>query len=100
VDAWAVALILEDWRAKLEAVGYSSEDFAAELQLLACAYHHLKCDSQAGDSTVLLDLAMDLQATDGQVELDFGLVLQTLPPAPAFKSMVVQRLDSVRTEVS
>jgi hypothetical protein len=99
--AWlsAVPEDREDFYGLMEAVGVEFSDAKCDLTAGSYAFASLTAYLTAADGTVLSDLVAYLATTDGSMLIDGQMWLSAITPAPAFKSVVAQRLSPVLSEV-
>jgi hypothetical protein len=95
----AVAEDLKDLRTYFACFGIAMDDCATDLRVAGFFRQDLKTVLQAVSPTVLQDLLVHLSATDGTVFQDMGVGLMAVATAPAFRSIVAQRLSSIMHEV-
>jgi hypothetical protein len=95
-----LGLGLTDIRTWLSVNGQERQDLASRLTSAGQGYSMLPTTLQAVSPTVFLDLGLYLSATSGTVLDSLGLALYAVKTAPAFQSIVAQRLESVMADVS
>jgi len=99
VELATVAQILQDFTTYLSCWGLSLEDWGADLWAAGYLLKNLQTHLQAVSPTVLQDFMSYLSATDGGVLDDLSMRLMAVSIAPAYKSVVAQRIASITHEV-
>ena len=94
-----VAQVLSDLKMRLDVLGLDLSDLSTWCQAAGYRTDSLKAWLQAVSPTVLQDLMMLLAATDGTILSDCRMALSTVGMAPAFRSIVAQRLSANIHEV-
>lgn len=95
----AAVLDFSDAPISLSAQGESREDLSAALLAAGYSKEDVLLSLSAVSSTVLIDMAMRLEATDGLTLNDISLSLSAIKRAPSFRSVIAQRVTSILQEV-
>jgi len=94
-----VVRILQDVTTYLSCWGLALADWGADLRAAGYLHKNLQTHLQAVSPTVLQDCMSYLSATDGGVLDDLSMRLMAVSIAPAYKSVVAQRIASITHEV-
>lgn len=94
-----VAQVLNDLKMHLEVFGLDLSDLSMWFQAAGYRLNDMKTLLQAVSPTVLINLMMFLSSTDGTILNDCRMRLNAVRMAPAFQSIVAQRLSANIHEV-
>jgi hypothetical protein len=94
-----VVRILQDVTTYLSCWGLALADWGADLRAAGYLHKNLQTHLQAVSPTVLQDCMSYLSATDGGVLDDLTMRLMAVSIAPAYQSVVAQRIASITHEV-
>lgn len=99
VELATVVRILQDVTTYLSCWGLSFENWGADLRAAGYLLKNLRTHLQAVSPIVLQDFMSYLSATDGGVLDDLSMRLMAVSIAPAYQSVVAQRISSITHEV-
>jgi hypothetical protein len=89
-----------DLRSSLSAPGQALADLTSQLRAAGAIHIDFNALLQAASPTILTSILMALQATNGLVTSDVGVLFSTRQQPPSFQSIIGQRLSSVLSEVA
>ena len=99
VELATVVRILQDVTTYLSCWGLALADLGADLRASGYLLNNLQTHLQAVSPTVMQDCMSYLSATDGGVLDDVSMRLMAVSIAPAYQSVVAQRIASITHEV-